>query len=234
MTRAPPAGFWHRCAAWSLDFTVLGLLATALSWSRIAAGWQASVTASDGLSTAMQAALGHALEQGQSADALSAALLGDASVVASAEAVQSALVGMALSWLLVYAVAGLLYHVGFEQSAWQGSPGKHALRLRVVDAASDGPVGLVQSILRHVAGALSWLTLNLGHALAAVPPQKRALHDYLSGTRVTMPAGASPRLPGWAKAWLWLQVLAGVLPLAWLVQHAMAYLQAGMLGAAAG
>lgn len=234
MTRAPPAAFWHRCAAWSLDFTVLGLLTTALSWSRVAAGWHASVTASDGLSTAMQSALGRALEQGQSADALSAALLGDAGVIASAEAMQSALVGMALSWLVVYAVVGLLYHVGFEQSSWQGSPGKHALRLRVVDAATDGPVALVRSILRHLAGALSWLTLNLGHALAAVPPQKRALHDYLSGTRVTMPADASPRLPGWAKAWLWLQVLAWVLPLAWLVQHAMAYLQAGMLGSAAG
>jgi hypothetical protein len=234
MTHAPPAGFWHRCAAWSLDFTVLGLLATALSWSRLAAGWRASAAASDGLTTAMQSALGRALEQGQSADALSTALLGDAGLIASAAAVQSALLGMAVSWLLVYAVAGLLYHVGFEQSSWQGSPGKHALRLHVVDAATDGPVALVQSVVRHVAGALSWLTLNLGHALAAVPPQKRALHDYLSGTRVTMPADASPRLPGWAKAWLCFQVLAWVLPLAWLAQHAMASLQAGILGTAAG
>jgi uncharacterized RDD family membrane protein YckC len=234
MTRAPPAGFWHRCAAWSLDFTVIGLLATALSWSRVAAGWQASVVASGELTTAMQSALGRALEQGQSADALSAALLGDPNVLASADAVQSALVGMTLSWLVVYAVAGLLYHVGFEQSPWQGSPGKRVLRLRVVDAASDGPVALVRSILRYVAGALSWLTLNLGHALAALPPQKRALHDYLAGTRVTMPADASQRLPGWAKAWLWVQVLAGVLSLAWVVQHAMSSLQAGMLGAAAG
>ena len=234
MTHAPPAGFWHRCAAWSLDFTVLGLLATALSWSRLTAGWHASVAATDGLATAMQSALGRALEQGQSADALSAALLGDAGVVASAGAVQSALVGMAVSWLLVYAVAGLLYHVGFEQSPWQGSPGKHALGLRVVDAATDGPVALYQSILRHVAGVLSWLTLNLGHALAAVPPQKRALHDYLAGTRVTMPIDVPQRLPGWARAWLVLQVLACVLPLAWLVQQAMAALQAGMLGTAAG
>ncbi len=234
MTRAPPAGFWHRCAAWSLDFTLLGLLATALSWSRLVAGWHASVAAAGDLSSVMQSALGRALEQGQAPDALTGTLLGNATVVASAEAVQSALVTMASSWLVVYAVAGLLYHVGFEQSPWQGSPGKHALQLRVVDAASDGPVALYQSILRHVAGALSWITLNLGHALAAVPPQKRALHDYLSGTRVIMPADVPQRLPGWARAWLWVQLLACVLPLAWLVQHAMSALQAGMLGATAG
>ena len=228
MTPAPPAGLWHRCAAWTLDFNLLGLLATALSWPRLLAGWHASVAAADGLTAAMQSALGRALEQGQSPDALSAALLGDAAVIASAGAMQAALVTMAASWLVAYAVAGLLYHVGFEQSPWQGSPGKHALRLRVVDATADGPVALYQSIVRYVAGALSWLTLNLGHALAAVPPQKRALHDHLSGTRVTMPAGAPQRLPGWARAWLWLQVLAWVLPLAWLVQHATATLQAGI------
>ena len=234
MTRAPPAGFWHRCAAWSLDFTLLGLLATALSWPRLVAGWHASVTAAGGLSSVMQSALGRALEQNQAPDALYGALLGDAAVIASAEALQSALVTMAVSWLAVYAVAGLLYHVGFEQSPWQGSPGKHALRLRVVDAANDGSVALYQSVVRYVAGALSWLTLNLGHALAAVPPQKRALHDHLSGTRVTMPAGAPPRLPGWARAWLWLQVLAWALPLAWLVRHALTALQAGLLATAAG
>jgi uncharacterized RDD family membrane protein YckC len=234
MTRAPPAGFWHRCAAWSLDFTLLGLLATALSWSRLVAGWHASVAATGELSTVLQSALGHALEQGQAPGTLSVALLGDPAVIASADAMQSALLTMSLSWLMAYAVIGLLYHVGFEQSPWQGSPGKHALRLRVVDAAADGPVALYQSIIRYVAGALSWLTLNLGHALAAVPPQKRALHDYLSSTRVTMPAEAPPRLPGWARAWLWLQLVAYVLPLLWLVQHATAALQAGLLGTATG
>jgi uncharacterized RDD family membrane protein YckC len=205
-----------------------------LSWSRLVAGWHASAAAAGDLSAVMQSALGRALEHGQAPDALTGALLGDATVIASAEAVQSALITMAVSWLVVYAVAGLLYHVGFEQSPWQGSPGKHALRLRVVDAASDGPVALYQSILRHVAGALSWITLNLGHAMAALPPQKRALHDYLSGTRVIMPADVPQRLPGWARAWLWLQLLACVLPLAWLVQHAMSALQAGMLGTTAG
>ena len=234
MTHAPPAGFWHRCAAWSLDFTLLGLLATALSWARLIAGWHASVTAAGGLSSALQSALGRTLEQGQASDTLYGNMLGDSTVIASADAMQSALVTMALSWLVAYAVIGLLYHVGFEQSPWQGSPGKHALRLRVVDAATGGPVALYQSIVRYMAGALSWLTLNLGHALAALPPQKRALHDYLSGTRVTMPVDVPQRLPAWARAWLVLQVLACVLPLAWLVQHATTALQAGMLGSTAG
>jgi hypothetical protein len=39
-------------------------------------------------------------------------------------------------------------------------------------------------LLRHAAGSLSWLTLNLGHLLAALPPHKRALHDWIAGARV--------------------------------------------------
>src|SRR5690606_33742877 len=62
---------------------------------------------------------------------------------------------------------------------------------------------------RHAAGALSWLTLNIGHALVLLRPDRRALHDLVSGTAVVQDE-ADPRakLPPLARAWLGVQLLA--------------------------
>jgi len=46
--------------------------------------------------------------------------------------------------------------------------------------------------------------LNLGHVVAAFRNDKRALHDLIAGTQVT----AQAPMPGWAKAWLALQLVA--------------------------
>src|SRR3546814_8479267 len=53
---------------------------------------------------------------------------------------------------------------------------KTAYEMRISDWSSD--------VCSSDLCLASWLTFNLGHALAALPPQKRALHDYLAGTRV--------------------------------------------------
>lgn len=227
MTSSAPAGFWRRYAAYSLDFTALGSVATLLAWTRLVAGWRATVAAVAALSASLQAPLLDALASGSPPGALYARLLDAPAVQAGAEAVQSALLSMATVWLLAYAVLAALYHVGFERSRWHGSPGKHALGLRVVAMDGDRPPTLAQTLVRHLAGALSWLSLNLGHALAAVAPQKRALHDYIAGTRVLQDDAAQP-LPGWARAWLWLQVIAVLLALAWLLQRDLAALQASL------
>ncbi|MDB6164117.1 MAG: hypothetical protein JWL98_1549 [Xanthomonadaceae bacterium] len=227
MTPAAPASFWRRYAAYSLDFVVLALLATLLSWSRLEAGWHRTVGATEGLTQTLRGSLETALAQGVSPDGLSSRLLQDVGVQAGAAGVQAGLMAMLLPWLLVYAIAAALYHIGFERSPWAGSPGKHALQLRVVDAHGDVVPGLLQTLVRHVAGALSWLTLNLGHALAAVPPQKRALHDYVAGTRVVSD-NPSLRLPAWARAWLWLQVIAVVGLIAVLVLRDIAALQGSL------
>ena len=87
----------------------------------------------------------------------------------------------------------------------------------------------VSAVLRHVAGLLSWLTLNLGHALALLPPDKRALHDYIAGTRVVRDARGA-RMPGWVAAWITLQVVAAVALVAWLLLRYVAALQAGIPG----
>ncbi len=225
---AVPAGFWRRYAAWSLDFAVLGLFATLLAWSRLVAGGAEAAAAMRQLSDHLGRSLADALLQGTTPTRLASTLLADPHVQASADAVQTGVGHMLWPWLLCYAVLAALYHVGCERSRWQGSPGKHALGLVVVPAADDGRPSLSQIVVRHGAGALSWLTLNLGHLLAAIPPQRRALHDYLSGTRVLC-RDDNPRLPGWARAWLALQVLASVALLAWMLARYMAALQQASL-----
>ena len=225
---AVPAGFWRRYAAYSMDFAALGLFATLLTWSRLVAGSEEAAAAMRQLSDHLGRNLAEALLQGTTPTRLASTLLADPHVQASADAVQTGVGHMLWPWLLCYAVLAALYHVGCERSRWQGSPGKHALGLVVVSAADDGRASLSQIVVRHGAGALSWLTLNLGHLLAAIPPQRRALHDYLAGTRVLC-RDDNPRLPGWARAWLAMQVIACVAVLAWMLARYMAALQQASL-----
>ncbi len=221
-----PAGFWRRYVSYSLDFSLLGGLATLLTWSRLAAGWTELSVAMSQLSALLGRTLANALMQGAAPASMSSGLLDDPAIQAAADAVRAGLEHMLLPWLLCYAALAALYHIGSERSRWQGSPGKHALALTVVNARDYTRPSLLQTVARHLAGALSWLLLNLGHALAAVPPQKRALHDYLAGARVV--CADDSRLPGWARAWLALQVLASVGLSGWVLLRYVALLQANM------
>jgi hypothetical protein len=167
--------------------------------------------------------LADVMAQGASAASTSSGLLTDPAIQSAAEAVQTGIVHMMLPWLLTYAVLAAMYHIGSERSRWWGSPGKHVLGLTVANARDDSRPSLLQTSVRHFAGALSWLLLNLGHALAAVPPQKRALHDYIAGAHVL--SNDDSALPGWARAWLALQVIAGVAIPIWMLLRVVASLQ---------
>lgn len=221
-----PAGFWRRYVAYSLDFTLLGGIATLLTWSRLTAGWTELSIAMSQLSALLGRTLANALMQGATPALMSSGLLDDPAIQAAADAVRAGLEHMLLPWLLCYAALAALYHIGFERSRWQGSPGKHALALTIVNAGDDRRPSLLQTIVRHLAGALSWLLLNLGHALAAVPPQKRALHDYIASARVV--CADDSRLPNWARTWLVLQIIAGAGLSGWVLLRYVALLQANM------
>ena len=199
------AGFWRRYAAWSLDAALIGVPVALLSWSnsRGAAADVASHYAM--LLNEAGRSLVAAVGAGTSPTALASRWLGDPAMHAALSGLQGALVILLAPPLLAFFVIGALYHVVFEASARQATPGQRALGLRVVDVAGHR-IGALRALLRHGAGTLSWLTLNLGHALALVSPQKRALHDYIAGTRMQQPS-ASTALPPWARAWLGLQVL---------------------------
>jgi uncharacterized RDD family membrane protein YckC len=217
-----PAGFWRRYAAWTLDAAPIAALALLFaspgSGDRVAA-LRAAV---DGLSATLATLMIDGLESMQSPLLLALQWLRDPAVRADAAALQSALGALVLPPLVGFVAIALVYSVAFERSRWRATPGKRALGLAVVDERGRR-IKAGHALLRFGAGALSWLTLNLGHAMAALPPRHLALHDRVSDTRVVR-ISADATMPAWAKAWLVLQLCAFVTANAWAfaaLSHAM-------------
>lgn len=196
-----PAGFWRRYAAYSLDALAVAGLSLPLAWAPLRG-------------------LGAALERGLWGVQLRLWTLVDqdpplpgeewtyAQRWATDPALREAVLGLVHAvllqtlWLaLAVATVGAGYFIATEASAWQASPGKRALGLRVV-RADGGRAGPGRIALRFFAGIPSWLVLHLGHALAALPPARRALHDRLAGTAVVLAPGAPATMPAWARGWL--------------------------------
>ena len=222
-----PAGFLAREAAWSLDALVVAIATTVLTWTTVAGALATLQQAWRHLQEVAAARMAEVLSQVVDPAGLASRLLRDPALHAAAATVESTAYRVLLPPLLVFAALAAGYWIGFERSAWQATPGKRALALQVTDLEGRR-LDLARAAARHVAGALSWLTFNLGHALAAVPPHKRALHDYIAGTRVVHGEG-EPRLPSWAKAWVALQLLLAVGLPAWLLLRYIAGLQAALL-----
>lgn len=196
-----PARFWPRYAAWSLDAAIAGVVLAPFLWSRVADDAHALEQRFVELLDRFYGVFARQLEAGGSPLDL-AALLTDGTLRQGIAALEAALLRTLCVPVLAFAVLMLVLHVVGERSRWQGSPGKHALGLRVV--AHDGtPPGFARTVARQIAGLLSWLTLNIGHAMAAIAPEHLALHDRLSGTRVVR-ATAQP-LPAWVRGWILLQ-----------------------------
>lgn len=105
-------------------------------------------------------------------------------------------------FLFVYA----LYHIAFE-FYFQTTPGKYCIGLKVINKYHGSP-DLKTSILRHFSAALSWVTLNIGHAFIQWRKDKLALHDLISQTQVVEDSEISlyvfEPLPSWAhQAFFW-------------------------------
>ncbi len=220
---ALPAGFWQRTAAWTLDAALLAVPAWWLTRSTMAAAAPAWRRAGDALSLVFERPL-RALIDGAGLPEIAMRLLVDPALTAAAAALQLALVRSLAMPVAVFALLAFAWHVGFERSSWRASPGKRALGLWVVDRAGGEPA-LWRSLWRFFAGAASWLTLNLGHAWAALPPRHLALHDALSGTRVRARRAG---LPAWAKAWLLLLAALLLAANVWLLLALDALVQAAL------
>ncbi len=224
-----PARFWHRYAAWTLDAVPIALVAAPFVAGRVAAAAQALDRDLLSLMTVFYRQLDAAL--GGQAVASPQSLFGlasDAALRHAIDAVQADLMRLAAPPVLAFALIGVVYHVGFECSRRRATPGKRALGLRVTGPDGRGP-SPGRALARYTAGALSWLTLNLGHALAAVPPQRRALHDRLAGTHVV--AESEHVLPTWARGWLIAQAAVAVVATAVLAWHWMGLVQTALLQA---
>ncbi len=219
-----PAGLVRRYAAWSLDAAALALVAWAVCHQRIAFGLERCREALSVISDQVAHAMLRVLDQGGSPFSFAIGLLGDDAMRASTMALASSVTATLWPPMLAFALIGLPYHALFESSRWQATPGKRVLGLRVV-GADGGRIGVGRAALRQLAGVLSWLSLNLGHVWAAVPPRRQALHDAIARARVVQSDG-SDALPMWARAWIAFQLALSFAALAWLLQTTNAALQA--------
>lgn len=205
--RAHPAPFWHRYAAWSLDLALCGTPALLLAWWLMHAAIVDAQRQYDALLLLAAQRLVEALQADVPITAIAAGWLADPQLAASAADVQHAIIAVTWPLVLALVLASGLSHAIFESHGRGATPGQQALGLRVSDP--DGArIGTARALARHAAGALSWITLNIGHAVALVPPARLALHDRVSGTRVVHDVtGSGSRLPLWAMAWIGAQAL---------------------------
>ena len=216
-----PAGLWQRSAAWTLDGAVLGAMSLLLAWPLLADRVAAFAQQMNDLLESTGHAMGRAVIDGVPLPALGVTVMQDTSIRATTAGLEDALWALAWPPLLALVVVSAIYHAAFEAGPWQATPGQRLLGLQVTDARQQR-LRPGRALLRHVAGATSWLTLNIGHLMAAVPPLHQTLHDRLSATRVW---AARPGMPAWAVAWL---ALVGTLLLAlgaWWMASAMATMQ---------
>lgn len=67
---------------------------------------------------------------------------------------------------------------------YMGTPGKMALRLRVVDADTGQAISTGKALLRYIGYYLSALPLFLGFVWVGIDKRKQGFHDKLAGTVV--------------------------------------------------
>lgn len=203
----PPAGFWRRYAAYSLDAAAIAVLCLPLLWSRLDRAAGIALGATDQLLDRIWPMLD---QYSSGLDVVPwdfVELARDPALHRLLLAPAGDLTALALQCTGVLVAVAAVWFIAGESSRWQASPGKRLLGLRVTDV-HGARCGRGRIVARFFAGAPSWLLLNLGHAMAGVTPGRRALHDYLAGTRVELAPGASAAMPRAARSWLLLQAAA--------------------------
>jgi uncharacterized RDD family membrane protein YckC len=73
-----------------------------------------------------------------------------------------------------------------------GTPGKMALRLKIVDADTGGKLSLAQAIGRYFGYFVSAIPLLLGYIWAGIDKRKQGIHDKLAGTVVVRQLNKEP------------------------------------------
>ncbi len=120
---------------------------------------------------------------------------------------------------LLSGLVSLAYGVLFESSAWQATPGKRLIRIKVTDLAGQR-ISRGRAVLRHLAQLLSALCLMLGYVMAAFTQRRQCLHDKIAGTLVVRAAYAPAQIASapMARRWSRWEIAAVIGPLvaAWL------------------
>ena len=209
-----PASLKERYVAWSLDAACLSPLLFLLANSRVQHAMGSASAAIDSLQQALPRLMEGMLANPQPTMQMAQAWLADPLMDDAVGRLQSAVSDVLLTPLILYALLALVWSVGFESSRWQATPGKRALGL-VVMSVDGKKLTTGHALQRYLASSLSWLSLNFGHAMAALPPRHLALHDRISGTRIVREHGDAG-LPAWAWGWLILQGAAALAAFLWL------------------
>lgn len=183
-----PAGFWKRYVAYFVDIVILYIAVEILSLLYF------SFQAQSELSLLMD--LLNSLKAEQASGEIP-----DPYVLM--QKIESLLLPALLFSTITYFILGGIYFSVMESSRQQATVGKRMLGIKVTNANGE-PIRLPQAIARYCAASLSWISLNLGHALAAWTPERRALHDYIASTRVENVDPKNPGMPLWG----WVVVIA--------------------------
>jgi len=81
----------------------------------------------------------------------------------------------------------LIFAVAYSIVFWVrylGTPGKLLLRCRLVDAETQAPLTVGQSLLRNLGYLVSYATLGLGFLWIAWDKRKQGFHDKIAGSIV--------------------------------------------------
>ncbi|MDO4708940.1 MAG: RDD family protein [Pseudomonadota bacterium] len=204
------AGLWPRTAAWCVDALLLGMPTALLSAAlpvvrdaRLLQHWRA-------LGEAMGWQMQRSIRQGDDfLGYMRDVWAADGLVRAHVENFHHALLqGLGIP-LLIFILLGLLYWPLLESGRKHATLGKRWVGLQV--RAGHAPLGLGRAFKRHLAGGLSWLTLNIGHLLITTG-EHRALHDRIADTYVVWRPNATQRTPWWGRL-----LIALVMALPWLL-----------------
>ena len=204
------AGFWPRAVAWLVDAGLVSLpvfgVMSLLGFDRVdalASEWRE-------MGATVGKTMAAAIDHGEAPRAMLQSWL-------SAEGPLRPVIKMFLAdryaalWPVValFVLIGLLYWPIQEAGHHRATLGKRVLGLQAL-AVGGRQLSPRKAFHRHMVGSLSWLTLNIGHLLAANAPRHQALHDRIANTQVVWHDGAKRSVPAWG--WL-LVVVACTLPL---------------------
>lgn len=121
----------------------------------------------------------------------------------------SQMMGHFLFWSLVVFVFYAGYHLFFETLTGT-TPGKYLIGLRVLSTEPQNKNSKLirptfpQGVVRFISAGLSWLTLNYGHVMIQMRPDRASLHDLMSHTKVVN----DPKVPFDLLDWIYLDPLS--------------------------
>lgn len=122
---------------------------------------------------------------------------GERLVAAIIDGIALAIVGAVLGAVLrgvgsgIGSLLGLVYYIYLEGSPSGQTFGKKVMNIRVIDAATGGPIGFGRAAIRYFARILSTIPCLLGYFWMLWDPEKQTWHDKLS-TAFVAPTSAYP------------------------------------------